>query len=90
MINTNKELSSSIYIGGKEPTGNDRKKVWIQKGRNLFDKNKATLQCYIADTGIIYSNGYYLISDYIEVTPNTDYLYMGITAPRKCTIFCIL
>ena len=82
--------SDDLIVSSTEPTGNNRKKVWMQKGRNLFDKNKAALQYYIADTGIVYSNGYYLITDYIEVTPNTDYLYMGITAPRKCTIFCIL
>lgn len=40
MTNTDKELSSSVYIGGKEPTGNDRKKVWIQKGKNYLDISK--------------------------------------------------
>lgn len=40
MTNTDKELSSSVYVGGKEPTGNDRKKVWMQKGKNYLDISK--------------------------------------------------
>lgn len=58
MTNTDKELSSSVYVGGKEPTGNDRKKVWMQKGKNYLDisklKSRTTYGITFAptDTGI--------------------------------------
>lgn len=53
MTNTDKELSSSVYIGGKEPTGNDRKKVWMQKGKNILDK-----KMLIRNRGLNTDNGF--------------------------------
>lgn len=34
-------LNSGVVVSPTEPTGNDRKKVWIQKGKNSFNVNVA-------------------------------------------------
>lgn len=84
MTNTDKELSSSVYVGGKEPTGNDRKKVWIQKGKNLFDKNKALLGYWISTEqgDIAKADNDVFITDFIPVFKNVP-VYIPATGTAR-------
>jgi len=65
---------SSVVASPTEPTGLDRKKVWMQKGKNLFDKNNANIlnAATSGDTGkIVTNNNMKLI--YVPCKPNTTY-----------------
>ena len=48
-----------------------------QLGKNLFNKNSPNIinGKFLADSGEIYSNVFYIISDYIKVEPNTTYVH---------------
>lgn len=68
------EASNTVVVGPTEPTGADREKVWIRRGKNRFNKNETK-----------YLNNTYLTSNksigetltvktyYIECEPNTTY-----------------
>lgn len=64
-----------IIVSPTEPVTN-RRKVWMQKGKNLFDKNKMFFESgdLNSTTGNSEVNTNRIrISRYIEVTPNTAY-----------------
>jgi hypothetical protein len=46
----------------------------IVQSKNLFDVNAVTVGKYMTETGSIYDNAIYGISDYIEVSANTYYV----------------
>lgn len=43
----------SVVVSPTEPTGNNRKKVWMQKGKNLFDSNLLQQGALNGETGLI-------------------------------------
>lgn len=53
-----------VVVSATEPTGDDREKVWIQKGKNLFDASK-----YIMDLPQNTNSPWC----YIKLEPNTQY-----------------
>ncbi len=56
-----------IIVSSTEPAKN-RRKVWMQKGKNLFDKSKVTKGYFLhKDTGIATISEGYSYSDYIYV-----------------------
>ena len=59
------------------------------KSKNLFDKNKATIDVYLTSGGHTSSLVDYYVSDYIEVEPDTSYYFgdIGVTAGGGCTVF---
>lgn len=64
---------SSVVVSASEPKEN-RKKIWMQKGKNLFDKNNVNMlsAATSGDTGkIVTNNNMRLI--YISCKPNTIY-----------------
>lgn len=66
--------NDDLIVGSTEPTGLNRKKVWMQKGKNLYDKNKSTDAIALnVDTGETLTFDGRTTSDYIEVQPNTQY-----------------
>ena len=67
----------------------ERNYVKKDKSKNLFDKNKATIDVYLNSKGDILSLANYYVSDYIEVEPDTSYYFgnIGVTAGGGCTIF---
>lgn len=72
--------STSIIVSPTEPQGKNRKKVWIQKGKNLFDKKLITKTAYFNSSGeILVNSANFAISDYIEVAENCEYVYQGLT-----------
>lgn len=67
--------SDDLIVSSVEPTGLNRKKVWMQKGKNLYDKNKSTDAIALnVDTGKTLTFDGRTTSDYIEVQPNTQYV----------------
>lgn len=63
---------AKVIVSPTEPTGKNRKKVWMQKGRNLFNKDKALLGYWINDEqGNIgeYNNSVF-VTDFIPVFKN--------------------
>jgi hypothetical protein len=61
---------ATVYIGPNEPT--DGQDVWIQKGKNLYNKKTAVLG-YLNEDGSIYPESTYCTSTFISVSPNTTY-----------------
>lgn len=74
------EESDKVKVSPTEPSGNE--KVWIQKGKNLFNKNGLILANSRVDAGIsgVYTQPDCFTSDYIEVLPNKPYSLQGINA----------
>lgn len=57
---------SCVAVSKTQPTTNEN--VWIKKGKNLFNKNAITSNCYVnKDTGAFVNSEYYSVSDYINV-----------------------
>ena len=63
---------SEVYVGAEEPTTGE--KVWLRKGKNLFDyKNDRYLNAYLnTDTKCISQSDNHIMS-YIKCNPNTTY-----------------
>lgn len=62
-----------IIVSATEPVTN-RRKVWMQKGKNLFDKNSGFINAYInADGSMSSKANNNALFDFIEVFPNTFY-----------------
>lgn len=61
---------NNVVISSTEPTTGEE--VWMQKGKNLFNKNSVVVG-YLNEDGSIYPELSYSTSDFIPVTPNTTY-----------------
>lgn len=58
------------------------------RGKNLFDKNKATHGCVLSETdGSISENLAFSVSEYIKVSPNTAYRASGFGTSKS--VFCL-
>lgn len=68
----------SVFEGFEEPTGDDRKKIWIVPKRNLYNRNNDTVGQYIDANGQIQSSPAWNLSDYIKVEPEKQYTYHGL------------
>lgn len=74
-VTTNTLLGDSVIVSPTEPTGNDRRKVWFRKGKNLFNKNVSIITgYYLNDKGSLVSseNSWYQ-NVFIEVNSKTQY-----------------
>lgn len=70
--------SDDLIVSSTEPTGLNRKKVWMQKGKNLFNKNKKFLNAWINGKGNIASyENQNVVSELIPCKPNTKYTVSG-------------
>ena len=66
---------AKVIVRPTEPTGKNRKKVWMQKGKNLFNKDDAIIDGYYIDNSgnlISASNSWYQ-NAFIKVKSNTQY-----------------
>ncbi len=63
-----------VAVSPTEPTTNE--KVWIQKGKNLFDKDSKEIsnKYLLHADGHLDANENYMISNFIVVNPNTSYV----------------
>lgn len=64
----------SIVVSSTEPIGKKRKRVWLQKGKNLFNKDDIVEGFRIGGDGTNYSQADYFVSNYIEVKGITNYI----------------
>ena len=75
--------NSSLIVSSTEPTGKNRKKVWMQKGKNLFDKdNVQKLDSFLSSTDnkIKASSNSKLL--YIACLPNYTYTISKLVTTR--------
>lgn len=74
----------SIVVSPTEPTGNDRRKVWFRKGKNLFDKSKALLGYWIGNEqgDIVKYNDDVFLTDFIPVFKNVP-VYIPATGSSR-------
>lgn len=78
--NLNQLQDNLVVVSATEPTGDNREKVWIQKGNNLFDKNNCLTYAWVGENGtIINSNDNNVLSALIPCKPNTKYTLSGFT-----------
>ena len=59
----------------------------INLGKNLFDKSTASEGKYINASGAIASDSTALLSDFIKITPNTDYYISGRTTWNTIALY---
>lgn len=75
--------NATVYVGSTEPT--DGQDVWIQKGKNLFNKNCANkIDGYFNDGNQKIEYGAGLMTIYIPCEPNTTYTVQKIVSSRFC------
>ena len=77
-----------LIVSSTEPTGEDRKKVWMQKGRNLFNKDKALLGYWINDEqgNIEKYNNSVFVTDFIPVFKNVP-VYIPATGTSRIQLY---
>lgn len=81
-------LGDRVVVSPTEPTGDNRKKVWFQKGKNLFNKNNIQSGSELLSTTLYAQpNSDYYISDYIEITPGQTYYLSGNKVAGTTNIF---
>lgn len=67
---------NNVVIGTTEPTTGEE--MWVQKGKNLFDKNKVILNYELQGTvGTITAHEGWFVSDFIAIDGDTDYYISG-------------
>lgn len=72
--NLNQIQDNLVVVSKTEPTGDNREKVWMQKGKNLFDKNNPnSIFSYIDTTNNIFNEQEDAKSVYVKIRPNTTY-----------------
>ena len=77
-------LGDSVIVSPTEPVGNDRRKVWFRKGKNLFDKSKALLGYWISNEqgDIAKADDDVFITDFIPVFKNVP-VYIPATGTAR-------
>lgn len=70
---------AGVVVSPTEPTTNE--KVWIQKGKNLFNKNNAIKGFWVdsSNGNLVLAEDYNMVSEIISVLPNTKYTLSGIS-----------
>lgn len=72
---------ATVYVGPTEPT--DGQDVWIQKGKNLFNKNDITYNRWLSEKGEPYAaNEGDIVTSFIDVIPNKKYTISGLIAEQ--------
>ena len=68
-------LGDSIVVSPTEPVGNNRRKVWFRKGKNLFNKNVPIITGYYLDNkgSLVPNEGSWYQNVFIEVNSKTQY-----------------
>lgn len=78
-------LGDRVVVSPTEPTGDNRKKVWMQKGKNKFNPNDKT-NGYLNINGSFTSATDWTCSGFIEINSNKYILSANATATR--VIWC--
>lgn len=72
---------ATVYVGPTEPT--DGQDVWIQKGKNLFNKNDINYNKWLSEKGEPYAaNEGDIVTSFIDVIPNKKYTISGLIAEQ--------
>lgn len=71
----------NVIVSSTEPVS-DRRKVWIQKGKNLIKEFINGLELYSA-TGNTGVNADWCITDYIKIVPGQNYVASGLSSYNK-------
>lgn len=75
-------LNSDIIVSPTEPQ-TDRRKVWFQKGKNLFNGN--IVDGYgLNEDGTTYISSHRAITEFISITSNCSYCFSGATFKMVC------
>ena len=64
-----------VVVSATEPTGDNREKVWMQKGKNLYNISNDTTGHYVAaEAGDLKSSSVSNTSEFIKVKANVTYV----------------
>lgn len=74
-------------VSATEPQGDERLKVWIKKGKNLFDKNNVINGYRLGSDGANFADANYSVSRYIPVNSNTKYTANWEIAVVQCICY---
>ena len=75
--------NSSLIVSSTEPTGKNRKKVWIQKGKNLVNRIITGYDFLNITSADIRVNANWFITDFIPVTGGELYYAQGFSTYNK-------
>lgn len=85
--NLNQIQDNLVIVSKTEPTGDNREKVWMQKGKNLFDKNSLFTGYRFGSDGSLFADSAYSSTDYISVKSNTIYTVNWQMETRECVCY---
>lgn len=72
---------NNVVISPTKPTTGEE--VWLQKGKNLFDKDNVNYTKWLSDEGEPYTaNEGDIVTSFIDVLPNTNYTISGLVAAQ--------
>lgn len=77
----------NVIVSTVEPSGADRQKVWLQKGKNLFDANSLFTGYRIGSDGLLFAHDNYSATDFIPVNPNTNYIANWSVITLECICY---
>lgn len=82
-------LGDSIVVSATEPTGNNRRKVWFRKGKNLFDKNTSIITGYYLDDkgSLVSSENSWYQNVFIEVNSKIQYTISSTVAVLRICFY---
>ena len=75
--------NTGATVSPTEPTGNNKNKVWVKKGKNLFDRNSATFGYFNAASGQLTTGDANWKYCWIKVEPSTAYVVSGVTTTQS-------
>lgn len=76
---------SANYIGSTQPSTGE--KVWVKKGKNLFDKKKTVNGFRYGSDGMLYADSDFSALNYIEVSSNTQYTVSWTISTTQCVCY---
>lgn len=76
--NLNQIQDNLVVVSATEPTGDNREKVWMQKG-NLYNSASNKSGYYLDSSGVETTNNAWSLTEYIPIKPNENYEIIGVT-----------
>lgn len=83
--NKYEKFSETVAISSEEPINQNG--LWLQKGKNLFNKNNLSIGYRLGSDGLLFADSSYSTSNFIPVKPNTTYSVNWAMETRECVCY---
>lgn len=78
-------VEEGLKVSAEQPK--TKEKVWIQKGKNLFNTNNLVSGYRLGSDGMLFADTNYSTTDFILVKPNTTYIVNWTMEIRECVCY---